>query len=212
MPREDAAQPEFWEKRFRESFTPWDAGRVPAALGQFLQTEPRNQRALIPGCGSGYEVRAFAEAAFETLAIDFAPAAVERAQRTLGPLAHLVRLADFFEFDFARPFDLVYERAFLCSLPRPLRPRYAPRMSELLRPEGRLAGFFYFDDGERGPPFGLKAGELEDLLGERFDRVSDAAVSDSIPIFAGKERWQIWSRRSMSPARLGTGGLPASRS
>jgi len=195
VPREAAAKPEFWEKRFREGFTPWDAGEIPAALEQFLKMEPRDQHALIPGCGSGYEVRVFAEAGFETLAIDFAPAAVERAQRTLGSLAHLVRLADFFEFDFARPFDLVYERAFLCALPRGLWPRYAPRVSELLRPEGRLAGFFYFDDGERGPPFGLKVGELETLLGDRFERIADAEVGDSIPIFAGKERWQIWSLR-----------------
>jgi len=194
MPREDAAKPEFWEKRFREGFTPWDAGKIPAALEQFLKTEPRNQRVLIPGCGSGYEVRAFAEAGLETLAIDFAPAAVERAQRTLGPIAHLVRLEDFFEFDFDRPFDLVYERAFLCSLPRPLRPRYLQRVIELLRPQGRIAGFFFFEDGERGPPFGLKVGELEMLLSDQFERIADAEVGDSIPIFAGKERWQIWSR------------------
>jgi SAM-dependent methyltransferase len=199
FPKEDAARPEFWEKRFRESFTPWDAGRVPSALERFLGTEPRGQRILIPGCGSGYEVRAFAEAGFETLAIDFAPAAVERAQRILGPLAHLVRLADFFEFDFARPFDLVYERAFLCALPRRIWPRYAPRLWQLLRPEGRLAGFFYFGDGERGPPFGLKAGELENLLGRYFALAADAAVGDSIPIFAGKERWQVWTR-STSPS------------
>ncbi len=195
MPREDAARPEFWEKRFRENFTPWDAGRVPAALEQFLKTEPRDQRALIPGCGSGYEVRAFAEAGYDTFAIDFAPAAVERAQQILGPLAHLVRLADFFEFDFARPFRLVYERAFLCSLPRPLRPRYVQRVVELLGPRGRIAGFFFFEDGERGPPFGLKSGELEMLLGEHFERTADAAVSDSILVFAGKERWQVWKRR-----------------
>jgi SAM-dependent methyltransferase len=200
MPREDAARPEFWEKRFREGFTPWDAGEIPAALEQFLKMEPRDQRALIPGCGSGYEVRAFAEAGFETLAIDFAPAAVERAQRTLGSLAHLVRLADFFEFDFPRPFDLVYERAFLCALPRRLWPSYAPRLSELLRPEGRLAGFFYFDDGERGPPFGLRRGELENLLGRHFVRIADAEVGDSIPIFAGKERWQVWTRNTSPSA------------
>jgi SAM-dependent methyltransferase len=194
FPKEDAARPEFWEKRFRESFTPWDAGRVPERLEKFLTTEPRGQRILIPGCGSGYEVRAFAEAGFETLAIDFAPAAVERAQRILGPLAHLVRLADFFEFDFARPFDLVYERAFLCALPRRLWSRYAERVVELMGPQGRLAGFYFFDDSERGPPFGLKAGELETLLGEHFERTIDAEVGDSIPIFTGKERWQIWSR------------------
>jgi len=195
FPKEDAARPEFWEKRFRPGFTPWDSGGIPLALESFLGREPRGARVLIPGCGSGYEVRAFVQAGFETLAIDFAPAAVERARRNLGLLAHVVRLADFFEFDFGRSFDLIYERTFLCALPRRLWPRYALRVSELLRSEGRLAGFFYFDDGERGPPFGLKVRELEALLSDRFERIADAEVGDSIPIFAGKERWQIWSPR-----------------
>jgi SAM-dependent methyltransferase len=193
VPRQDASQPEFWEKRFRENFTPWDAGGTPPALAQFLKTEPRGRRVLIPGCGSGYEVRAFADAGHEVLAVDFAPAAVERARKILGPLSERVRLADFFESDFGAAFDLVYERAFLCSLPRPLRPRYAQRAMELLGSEGRIAGFFFFEDGERGPPFGFKSGELERLLGRRFERIVDMAVSDSIPIFAGKERWQVWA-------------------
>src|SRR5712671_6693258 len=192
MPKEDAAQPGFWEKRVREKFTPWDAGGVPSALEQFLKTEPRGQRVLVPGCGSGYEVRAFAQAGYDVLAIDFAPAAVERARRTLGPLAQLVHLEDFFKFDPGAQFDLVYERAFLCALPRWLWPSYAPRVSDLLGPKGRLAGFFFFEDTERGPPFGLKTGELETLLRGYFDRTADAAVSDSLPIFAGKERWQVW--------------------
>ena len=120
---------------------------------------------------------------------------MEQAQRILGPLSELVRLEDFFKFDPKGRFDLVYERAFLCSLPRPLRPRYAQRAVELLGPQGKVVGFFFFDDNERGPPFGLKTGELEALLGEHFDRVADAAVADSIPIFADKERWQVWSVR-----------------
>ncbi|HVQ60560.1 MAG TPA: methyltransferase domain-containing protein [Burkholderiales bacterium] len=193
MAKQDASKPEFWEKRFRENFTPWDAGGVPRDLEQFLKTEPRGRRVLIPGCGSGYELRAFAEAGHDVLAVDFAPAAVERAQKILGTLSEHVRLADFFESGFGAPFDLVYERAFLCSLPRPLRPRYVQRTLELLAPQGRIAGFFFFEDGERGPPFGLKSGELEALFAGRFERVTDAAVSDSIPIFQGKERWQVWS-------------------
>jgi len=198
MPKEDAAKPEFWEKRFRDNFTPWDAGGVPAALAQFLKTEPRGRRVLVPGCGSGYEVRAFAEAGHDVLAVDFAPAAVERARKVLGPLSDRVRLADFFETDFGAPFDLVYERAFLCSLPRALRPRYVQRALELLSPQGRLAGFFFFEDGERGPPFGLRSGELEVLLADHFEQTEDAAVGDSIPIFAGKERWKIWKVRGTS--------------
>jgi len=193
--KSDPAQPNFWEMRFRENFLPWDAGRVPAALAQFLEAEPPGQRVLIPGCGSGYEVRAFAEAGHEVLAVDFAPAALERAKEILGPLSDRVCLADFFEFDFGTPFDLVYDRAFLCALPRREWPRYAPRVSQLLRPGGRLAGFFFFDDGLRGPPFGLKGGELEALLAGRFEPLVDTAVEDSIPLFAGKERWQVWTRR-----------------
>ena len=193
MPRQDPSRPEFWEKRFRENFTPWDAGGIPLALEGFLKTEPRRLRVLIPGCGSGYEVRAFADAGHDVLAIDFAPAAVERAKRILGTTAGLVQLADFFAFDPGGEFNLVYERAFLCSLPHPLRPRYVERARKLLTPRGRLAGFFFFEEGERGPPFGLKPGELEALLGGHFERTSDAAVPDSIPVFAGKERWQIWA-------------------
>jgi SAM-dependent methyltransferase len=196
--KQDASKPEFWEKRFRENFTPWDAGRVPAALERFLKIEPRGRRVLIPGCGSSYEVRAFVEAGHEVLAVDFAAAAIERAQRILGALSDRVRLADFFEADLGSPYDLVYERAFLCSLPRPLRPRYAQRVAELLGPRGRIAGFFFFEDGERGPPFGLRSGELETLLGDRFEQTEDAAVDDSIPVFAGKERWKIWRLRSTS--------------
>ena len=193
--REDPALPEFWDRRFREGIVPWDAGGIPSTLERFLETEPRGQRVLIPGCGTGYEVRAFAQAGFDVLAIDYSTAAVERARRHLGPLADRVHQSDFFGFDPGGRFDLVYERAFLCALPRRLWRRYAPRVAELLVPKGRLAGFFFFDEGERGPPFGLGSGEIETLLGESFGRRSDAPVADSIPIFAGRERWQVWSLR-----------------
>jgi thiopurine S-methyltransferase len=64
-----------------------------------------------------------------------------------------------------------------------------------MRPGGRLVGFFFARDEARGPPFGLKAGELERLLAAAFDRIEDASVDDSIPVFAGGERWQVWYRR-----------------
>ena len=69
-------------------------------------------------------------------------------------------------------------------------------MAQLVPPGGVLAGFFYFDEGERGPPFPMHAQvELDALLGGAFERVEDAPVGDSIPVFAGKERWQVWQRR-----------------
>jgi len=194
MPKEDPAQPEFWERRFREGVTPWDAGGVPPRLQDFLAAEPAAQRVLIPGCGSGYEIRAFIDAGWSVLAVDYAEAAVERARALLGPHAGCVRRADFFSFDPGSPFDLVYERAFLCALPRSLWDSYAPRVAEMLAPAGRLAGFFFFDEADRGPPFGLKPGEIQRLLDGRFHREADEAVRQSVPVFAGKERWQVWRR------------------
>jgi hypothetical protein len=106
-----------------------------------------------------------------------------------------VRQGDFFAFDHGPGFDFVYERAFLCALPRHLWSAYAARMAELLRPGATLAGFFFFGDGERGPPFPLHAGELDALLGGAFERIEDRAATGSLPVFAGRERWQAWRRR-----------------
>jgi len=193
-PKLDPAGPEFWDVRFREGYKPWDAGGVPAALREFLAREPAGCRALVPGCGSGHEVRAFATAGHEVVAIDFSAAAIEAARHVLGELGHLTVQDDFFAHPVGE-FDLVYERAFLCALPRAHWPRWAARIAEVIRPGGRLAGFFFWSDDERGPPFGLKSGELEALLSPAFDRIEDAPVADSIPVFAGGERWQVWRRR-----------------
>ena len=63
-------------------------------------------------------------------------------------------------------------------------------------PGGLVAGYFFFDAGERGPPFPLHSGrELAQLLESAFTRIEDAPVDDSIPVFQGKERWQVWQRQ-----------------
>jgi SAM-dependent methyltransferase len=194
-PRLDPGEAGFWDARYRESFMPWDAGRTPEALARFLDTEPARLRVLIPGCGSAYEARDFAARGHDVLAIDFSAPALDRARALLGAQASLLRQADFFVVDLGAPFDLVYERAFLCALPRALWARWATRAAVLVRPGGRLAGFFFLGDDGRGPPFGLQPGELEALLAGAFDRIEDAPVDDSIPVFAGRERWQVWQRR-----------------
>lgn len=194
-PRLDPGEAGFWEARYRESFMPWDAGRSPLAVARFLAGERAPLRVLIPGCGSAYEARDFAARGHDVLAIDFSALALDRARALLGAQSSLLRQADFLADDLGAPFDLVYERAFLCALPRKLWARWAARVAALLRPGGRLAGFFFLGDDGRGPPFGLQAGELETLLAGAFDRIDDAPVDDSIPVFAGRERWQVWQRR-----------------
>jgi thiopurine S-methyltransferase len=59
----------------------------------------------------------------------------------------------------------------------------------------RLAGFFFLRDQPKGPPFGILPEQLDDLLVDNSELIEDTAVADSIPVFAGRERWQVWRRR-----------------
>ena len=197
FPRRDPADAEFWELRYNARFAPWDAGTVPAQLLAFVRDAGRPRRVLVPGCGSAWDVRCFAEHGWDVLGIDFSPAAVEEARRVLGPHGRHVREGDFFAPIAGAAFEVVYERAFLCALPRRMWPPWGRRMAELVAPGGVVAGFFFFDEGERGPPFPLQSqAELDQLLQPAFERLDDAPVGDSIAVFRGKERWQVWRRHS----------------
>jgi len=192
---QDSSKPDFWDTRYRQNVTPWDAGRVPVALERFTARHAARGAALVPGCGTGYEVRRLAQAGFQVTAIDFSEAALEAARRELGPLAHLLRRADFFGFEGDETkFDAIYERALLCALPRRVWTDWAGRVAQLLRPGGLLFGVFFFDANPKGPPFGIAPEALDALLAANFTRTEDEPVEDSLPVFAGKERWQVWRR------------------
>lgn len=196
FPKSDPAGPEFWDQRYEARFVPWDAGRVPARLKAYVAGAAHPRRVLVPGCGSAWDVRCFAASGWEVVGIDFSREALAAAAAVLGPHAERVRRADFFAPIAEAPFDVVYERAFLCALPRRLWADWARRVAQLVPAGGDLAGFFHFDAGERGPPFPLRdRAELAALLQPAFECVEDLEVTDSIAVFAGRERWQVWRRQ-----------------
>jgi hypothetical protein len=69
-------------------------------------------------------------------------------------------------------------------------------MAELLPKGALLAGFFFIGATPKGPPFGIGRAELDVLLNPYFELLEDEPVSDSIPVFAGRERWLTWRRRA----------------
>jgi hypothetical protein len=196
FPRHDPATPAFWDVRFEADFIPWDQGAVPQCLADYIARQPAPKRTLIPGCGSAYEARLFLDANWPVTAIDFSPVAVAQARKILGPLGASVREVDFFgDTMAAERFEAIYERAFLCALPTKLRIAWAAQVSRLLLPGGRLFGFFYFDQTAKGPPFGIDPETLTSLLSKDFELIEVRVPTDSIPVFAGKEKWQVWQRR-----------------
>lgn len=199
----DPAQAAFWDERFAAGFTPWDSNGVPAAFARWLAAaQPAaGTRVLVPGCGSAYEVAAFAALGCDVLAIDYSAAAIERARRYLpAEYSGLVQQADFFTFE-ALPYDVIYERALLAALPPGSWPKWKQGCARLLRAGGVLAGFFFVDDAaaepRRGPPFAITSDELGGLLAGEFSLEGQQAipVAESLPVFAGRERWMVWQRR-----------------
>lgn len=190
---QDSSRPDFWDQRYQQGVMPWDGGEVPRDFKNWCARLTPGARVLVPGCGTGYEVAVLDNAGARVDAIDFSPEAVGRAQAWLGARADLVRQADFFALG-ASTYDFVYERAFLCALPPRVWTAYAAKMAECIRPGGALVGYFFLKSTAKGPPFGTTEPALCDLLASHFRLAEQRPVEDSLPVFAGHERWMHWQR------------------
>jgi SAM-dependent methyltransferase len=188
--------PEFFDIRYAANRIPWDYGGVQNSLKVFLDKHHGPGRVLIPGCGFGYEIEAFSASGWDVIGIDFSPIAVARARGLLGPFADKVYEGDFFTYPLReRYFDIIYERTFLCALLPDSWPHYAQRIATLIAPAGVLCGFFFLGPEEEPPPYPISQDQLDELLCGCFEKVDDNPVEDSLSLYAGKERWQVWRRK-----------------
>jgi len=191
----DSAVPVFWNQRYASAETPWVVHKIPAMLRSFLKRIRTRGRVLIPGCGTDHgAIKAFADAGFEVTAIDFSPVALAEMKKALGNFDGKILRADFFKSDFGRRFDLVYERTFLCAMHPRRWAEYAKRVSELLRPGGKLIGIFFYGTEPGPPPYPINKRQAAEIFGKYFRLLRALKVSDSVPMFAGTERWQEWER------------------
>jgi protein-L-isoaspartate O-methyltransferase len=187
---------EFWDSRYRAGEAAWETTRMPGQLARWIAEHPAGGgTVLIPGCGSGREISAFAVAGWNVTAIDFSPAAIALAHRNLGGASARLILNDFFAHPFAAgTFDVIYERTFLTAIPPARWPACAERYGALLKPGGSVVGYGYYGFEEDPPPF-LQAPDQPPVFAHGFVMAEDAPSPDAIPFLAGKERWQVWVRR-----------------
>lgn len=167
-----------WDKVWQKQITPWDrAAPSPALLdtlaqrsgilGSSKRTTGARKKALVPGCGRGYDVLLLASYGYDAYGLDVSPTALQAAARVRDeqgndegkyPLANGVKdrgriefvEGDFFADEFLEKslgaagkgeeakFDLVYDYTFLCALPPAWRPRWSKRMAELVKKDGHL--------------------------------------------------------------------------
>lgn len=194
-----------WEEHWRTAHTPWDVGAPSPTVVALADELPRG-RALVPGCGRGWDAFALASPEREVVALDLAPSVrphFEQARAAMKVPAEQVSLlvGDFFDDALVQgPFDLVWDYTFLCALDPSERGRWASRMAELVRPGGTLATLLFPvvepPPGYEGPPWPLDLGAVAELLADDFERARLEPVQASHEGREGKEWLGLFTRRA----------------
>lgn len=187
---------EFWDERYRNEETPWDYGGVQPEFREFLEAHREIKTLLVPGCGSGHEVFAAHEANINVTGIEISREAAKRAAERLGSDGDKILVGDFFSYPFPeKSFDAIYERTFLCAISPENRHAYAQKMSQLLKPNGFLFGYFFFGEEPDPPPFPLAKDEDRELFDFAFEQVESKPSRAPLEFFGNAERWQVWRKK-----------------
>ncbi|KAF9886492.1 hypothetical protein FE257_011399 [Aspergillus nanangensis] len=201
----------------------WDRGKPSPALIDTIEShqqtrddclfhpiaaDGRRKRALVPGCGRGYDVVMLALHGFDAYGLEISATAVKEAEAyasaemehprpyNFGQAARATAdessrgTARFVQGDFFRDdwcgddakFDLVYDYTFLCALHPTMRRDWAGRMASLLGEGGLLVCLefpMYKDPSLPGPPWGLN-GVHWDLLARGGEGVVSGGRGDGV--------------------------------
>lgn len=187
-----------WNLRYEEGDTPWDKGGAHPALADMFSRRPLSGRVLVPGCGTGHDVRELARHGLSVTGLDVAPLAIARAQKYDKVADEAYELGDFFAFGLGTGacFDGLFEHTCFCAIDPQRRPDYVRAASSVLKPGGRLLAVFFTDpdnDGE-GPPFGCDKDELDSLFGKQFRLLEERWEFPTFAERRGRELLRLYER------------------
>lgn len=194
-------QQKYWTQRYREQRTGWDIGCPSRPLKAYIdQLKDKTVKILIPGAGNGYEASYLWEQGFKNvyvLDISKEPLSAFEERNPAFAKANITH-GNFFEHK--GQYDLILEQTFFCSFV-PLaenRHAYASKMSELLKPNGKLVGL-WFDFPLTGDmekrPFGGTRSEYLSYFTAYFKTKLFEQCYNSIPSRQGKELFGIFLKK-----------------
>ncbi|THV05226.1 S-adenosyl-L-methionine-dependent methyltransferase [Dendrothele bispora CBS 962.96] len=208
--------PNSWELCWNQNLKPWDAGAIQPPLREVMESDklelPDKGRALVPGCGTGYDVAYIATTlkGFDVFGLDVSSTAVEEAKKYLssqglpGDSGAEVEFeaGDFFKYTVSddRKFDLIYDHTFFVAIPPSFRMSWGKQMRSLIKPGGYLITIVYplqersEEEKLKGPPFYVEPDHYIEPLGDGWQKVIDKIPERSSPSHEGKERLIVWKR------------------
>lgn len=184
-------QLEFWNDVWREQDQPMFDQKTPNSL--LLQTysqwaPPAGSKIFVPLCGRSIDMSWIRAQGHAILGIECAESAVKsyfelhyhdykliphfNAYTTYEADLCTILVGDFFHLDTKFTEDCLgcYDRASLVAMPAKMRIDYSQKMAQLMPPGSRtlLLTFEYETPDVIGPPFSVKALEIQDLYGANF--------------------------------------------
>jgi methyl halide transferase len=186
-----------WEQRYQSGDMPWEKGEPAPGLVDFLATKPPLMgTVLVPGCGTGHDVRAWSRAGFNVTGLDLAPSAIRLAEeRTLHEgLRAEFRTADFLHGEPFAVFDIIFEHTLFCAIAPQRRDDYVQAVLRWLKPDGQFIAVQYMIDESDGPPFGCTQAELMRRFTPYFD-LKQGWMPRSYPNRTGLELMLWWQRK-----------------
>ncbi|KAF9612272.1 hypothetical protein IFM89_038842 [Coptis chinensis] len=149
-----------WDKCWEQSLTPWDLGRPTPIVLHLLQTGALPAgRVLVPGCGSGHDVIEIAGPERYVVGLDVSENAIKKAREVLLISISLLSPSPYPDADIVR------NCRFFCAIEPSMRPAWASRVHDLLKPDGELITLMFpVDDRIGGPPYKVSLPDYEEVL------------------------------------------------
>lgn len=202
-----------WEAQWRDGIKPssrWDIGQASPQLQQLLRSGDlavKGKRAVVPGCGRGYDVAAFAQAGADATGLDISTTAIRDAEAYLHETLDAdcaqharIMLGDFLKDTPSTSYDVGYDYTFGCAMHPDMRSAWAAGWARHLAKGGELVTLVFPVDPTRdrmqGPPYPVTPELYTELLtAVGFENVHLEPVPHELshPARAGREwlgRWR----------------------
>ncbi|MCH4552539.1 methyltransferase domain-containing protein [Aestuariibaculum lutulentum] len=146
----------YWDDRYKTDNTGWDIGHISTPIKTYIdQLTKKDLKILIPGAGNAYEAEYLFHSGFKNVyVIDLSKTALDNIKARVPEFPESQMLHGNF-FDLNDHFDLVIEQTFFCAINPELRFKYAEKIHQLLKPNGKLVGLLFdMPLNQTEPPFG----------------------------------------------------------
>ncbi|KAF8632882.1 hypothetical protein AX17_004728 [Amanita inopinata Kibby_2008] len=201
-----------WDLAWKSNITPWEKGHPNPGLCEAVEEcgiefpKGADKKALVPGCGSGYDVIYIASTlGYHATGLDISPTAIDRAISVANSTPDVpkdrisYRTENFFDLkpeNEVDKYDLIYDYTFFVAIPPSRRPEWARQMINLIRPGGYLICVVFPIEPEKdyGPPWTVRPHHYTELLSGHFKAVVDRVPLNTPPDRVGRQHLLVWQR------------------